>query len=149
MEPHGAVAAGVGIAGWGGNNNININRNNTFVSNYNRTNGANRYGGANNNWRHNPQHRGGAPYGNRATAQQYGGAARGDNMSQRQSTARQNQELAGGAGKSFSNSGAREHWGASAQSGNLGGGGDRVGNRETSNGSMGSRNSDALFRLFQ
>jgi uncharacterized protein DUF3300 len=126
---------------WGGNNNININRNNTFVNNYNGANRGNRYGGANNSWQHNPQHRGGAPYGNRATAQQYGGAARGDNMGQRQAAARQSQ--AGAAGKSFSGGGLSNTRGASAQSGNWGGG-DRVGNRQTSNGSMGSRNSSAF-----
>src|SRR5258708_28167869 len=67
--------------GWGGNNNININRNNTFVNNYNGANRGNRYGGPNNSWQHNPQHRASAPYGNKATHHHFGDAARRDNMS--------------------------------------------------------------------
>ncbi|MBZ5494132.1 MAG: DUF3300 domain-containing protein [Acidobacteriia bacterium] len=132
-------------AGWGGNNNININRNNNYVNHYNsqRANAGNRYGGANNNWQHNPQHRGGAPYGNRATAKQYGGAARGDNMGQRQSAARQNQGNLGGAGKGF-NSGGITNRPSASPTGNWGGGGDRIGNRQTSSGNMGSRNSSAF-----
>jgi hypothetical protein len=132
-------------AGWGGNNNININRNNNYVNHYNsqRANAGNRYGGANNNWQHNPQHRGGAPYGNRATAQQYGGTARGDSMGQRQSAARQSQGNLGGAGKGF-NSGGITNRPSASPTGNWGGGGDRVGNRQTSSGNMGSRNSSAF-----
>ena len=134
--------------GWGGNNNININRNNNYVNHYNnqRANAGNRYGGSNNRWQHNPQHRGGAPYGNRATAKQYGGAARGDNLGQRQAAARQNQGNFGGAGKGFTSGGLTNNRGqsAGASRGNWGGGGDRIGNRQTSNGSMGSRNSSAF-----
>ena len=85
--------------GWGGNN-VNINVDNNFNRNNinndirgdgNRGNG-NR--GGNNNWKHNPQHRGGAPYGDRATANKYGGTARGDSLNSRQAQARQQ----GGAG---------------------------------------------------
>lgn len=142
--------------GWGGNNNININRNNNYVNHYNsqRANAGNRYGGANNNWQHNPQHRGGAPYGNRATANKFGGTARGDNMGQRQSAARQNQGNFGGAGKGFNSGGlgnnrpsgglANNRPSASPTSNWGGGGGDRIGNRQTSSGSMGSRNSSAF-----
>ena len=66
--------------GWGGNN-VNINVNNNF-------NKVNHYGsGGNNNWNHNPQHRGGAPYGDRATAKQYGGSTRGASAGNRQATA--------------------------------------------------------------
>src|SRR5271169_4955754 len=76
-----AISFGVGVAmgafwgggagwgcGWGGNNNVTINRNNTFVNNSNRQNfnNANRGNRAstlpargNNNWQHNPRHRGG------------------------------------------------------------------------------------------
>jgi hypothetical protein len=148
-----AIGAAWGGGGWGwnsgwggGNNNININRNNNFVNHYNnqRVNAGNRYGGANNNWKHNPQHRGGAPYGNRATAKQYGGAARGDNLGQRQTAARQNQGNFGGAGKGFNSGGLGGSRGAGASGGNWGGGGDRIGNRQTSSGSMGSRNSSAF-----
>src|SRR6185503_18564798 len=75
-------------AGWG-NNNININRNNNYINHYNNSNinrgnlGNNRgnqvnpLGSGNNSWRHNPQHRGGAPYTNRDVANRYGGSARG------------------------------------------------------------------------
>src|SRR5882762_6981775 len=101
-----AISFGLGIAmgaawgggwGWGavwGNNQININNNNNFNRNTN-INGGNRNninGGDRNNigggnrggdasWKHNPQHRGGAPYGDRATADRFGGATRGDAMS--------------------------------------------------------------------
>ena len=139
-------------AGWGGNNNIYVNRNNNFVSNYNRTNAGNRYGGANNAWRHNPQHRGGAPYGNRATAARYGGAARGDNLSARQNAARQGQgqrQLGGGSQFRSGNSSlgggqGLNRGGQGVSAGAAGGGGDRIGNRQTSTGSMGSRNNSAF-----
>ena len=136
--------------GWGGNNNININRNNNYVNHYNnqRANAGNRYGGNNNRWQHNPQHRGGAPYGDRNTANRFGGSARGDTLGQRQNTARQNpgnfgggRQQAGG-GRGFTGSGRPS---ASTQpSLRGGGGGDRIGNRQVSNGNMGSRNSSAF-----
>lgn len=140
--------------GWGGNNNININRNNNYVNHYNRTNAGNRYGGANNTWRHNPQHRGGAPYGNRATANRYGGGARGDTLGQRQTTARQNQGARGasqfrsgnsslGGGQGL-NRGSTAGGGQGLNRGATAGGGDRIGNRQVSNGSMGSRNNSAF-----
>ena len=152
--------------GWGGHNDININRNNTFVNNYNRTNPGNRYGGANNQWRHNPAHRGGAPYGNQAVANRYGGSARGNTTAQRQTAARQNQSLnrggggvggavsgaagnrsAGNIGAGGSSAGGNRIGNRSASGGNIGssgGGGDRIGNRQVSNGSMGSRNRGAF-----
>src|SRR5277367_3963904 len=68
-------------SGWGGNNNININNNNNFNRNSNIGNGnRNNIGSGNRptqqpgrggagrgdgSWKHNPQHRGGAPYGDR------------------------------------------------------------------------------------
>ncbi|HJX95324.1 MAG TPA: hypothetical protein VJ324_06895, partial [Candidatus Acidoferrum sp.] len=81
------------------------NRNNNYISHYNRTtiNNGNRNNininnrpsqlpaGGGNNWQHNPQHRGGTPYSNQAVAKQYGGTARGDSMSTRQANARQQQ----------------------------------------------------------
>ena len=91
--PYGAYAAGaalsfgVGVAvgaiwgngGWGygcgwGNNNVNVNVNNKYVNHYNKNNVNNKIGN-NSNWKHNPQHRGGAPYPNRQTANKYGGAS--------------------------------------------------------------------------
>ncbi len=102
--------------GWGGNNNVYINNNNNFVNNSNRNNninggnrnnvnggnrnnvnGGNRnnVNGGRSNWQHNPQHRGGAPYSNRDTANKFGGTARGDSVSNRQASGRQNQSAGG------------------------------------------------------
>ena len=92
-----AVSFGVGVAmgafwgsggGWGwnagwGHNDIEINRNNNFVRNTNVA--ANRSG----TWQHNSAHRGGAPYRDRTTANRYGGTARGDSLTNRQASARQ------------------------------------------------------------
>ena len=85
-----------GHCGWG-HNDININVNNNFNRNTNvnrgNINSGNRGGG--NNWQHNSQHRGGAPYADKATANKYGGQARGDSLSSRQSSARQQQSRGG------------------------------------------------------
>jgi hypothetical protein len=70
--------------GWG-HNDINIDINNNFNRNTNIDRGD-RGGGS---WQHDPQHRGGAPYADRATADKFGGTARGDSMSSRQASARQ------------------------------------------------------------
>src|SRR5882762_3962520 len=117
-----AISFGLGIAmgaawgggwGWGavwGNNQININNNNNFNRNTN-INGGNRNninGGDRNNigggnrggdasWKHNPQHRGGAPYGDRGTADRFGGTTRGDSLSNRQANARQQVGRQGGS----------------------------------------------------
>ena len=70
-------AAWGGYGGWGcgwGNNEININnsRQNNFTrNNYNNSNRPQPKTG-NQNWKHNPQHRGNAQYRNQATAQKYG-----------------------------------------------------------------------------
>jgi hypothetical protein len=59
-------------AGWGhSNNTVIINNNNNF----NQIN--HRGGSGNNNWQHNPSHRGGTPYPNNTTASKYGGQAGG------------------------------------------------------------------------
>lgn len=133
--------------GWGGNNNININRNNNFVNHYNnqRVNAGNRYGGNNNRWQHNPQHRGGAPYGNRDVANRYGGTSRGQTMGQRQNAARQGLGTRQQPGMSSGFKGSSPGT-PSLNRGSLGssGGGDRIGNRQVSNGSMGSRNASAF-----
>ena len=116
--------------GWGGND-ININRNNNF--NQINHNGGNRggNGGGNGSWKHNPQHRGGAPYGDRATANKFGGSARGDSMSSRQAQARQQ----GGAG-------AGNRGGGGAGVSDRAGGGSRTDRPSTSDRSAGgdSRN---------
>jgi hypothetical protein len=81
-----ALSFGTGLAlgaAWGGgwgyncgwnNGDVNVNVNNKYVNNYNKKNNIN---SANQNWQHNPQHRGNAPYGNKQTANKYGGTARG------------------------------------------------------------------------
>ncbi|HEY6384756.1 MAG TPA: DUF3300 domain-containing protein [Candidatus Acidoferrum sp.] len=105
-------AFGVGIAvgsyyrggwgyncGWGRRTTININVNNRYVSHYNRTNinvnrninNVNVHRNGASTWQHNSKHRGGTPYSNQQVAKQYGGTARGDSMSTRQASARQQQ----------------------------------------------------------
>lgn len=160
-----AISFGMGVAmgaawgggwgyhsSWGGNNNITINNNNNFVKNSNRQNVSNRPAGGNNNWQHNPQHRGGAPYSDRATANRYGGTARGDSMNARSERARANQAQMGSrqqAGVSDRSTGGRSPGdrsggaGASNRSSNRSGGADRVGNRSVPSGG-GSRNSSAF-----
>jgi hypothetical protein len=151
-----AIAFGVGIAigaayhyggwgyhcGWGHSNNININVNNNYVKHYNKTNinNGNRNtinnrpsqlpAGGNNNWQHNPAHRGGAPYANRATATQYGGSTRGDSLASRQANARQNQGQGNGrqqAGTMDRNGAARQQPSASNRAGGTGAAGNRAG----------------------
>ena len=68
-------AAWSGHGGWGcgwGNNEININastQNNFTKNNYNN---PQKYQNKNQNWQHNPEHRGNAKYPNQSTAQKYG-----------------------------------------------------------------------------
>jgi Protein of unknown function (DUF3300) len=166
-----AISFGIGVAmgaawgggwgwgaNWGGNNDVTINNNNNFnrTSNVNGGNRTNNIGNSNrsgnSNWKHSPQHRGGAPYSNRATANKYGGTARGDSMANRQTNARQRQQQSGlnnrasdgqsklaasrgGVGDSAGNRPA-----AGTRDASRSGGGDRVGNRDASPGSnAGSR----------
>ncbi len=163
-----AISFGVGVAmgamwggGWGygcgwGHNDVDINVNNNFNrnsnTNINRSGNRTNVGNTSNKWQHNPQHRGGAPYSDRSTASKYGGTARGDSMSSRQASARQNQSQMGGrqqAGTMDRGAGSRGSSGAGASpragdmSANRGGGGDRVGNRQTS-GSSGASNRSAF-----
>jgi len=157
-----AISFGVGVAmgaawgggGWGwnagwGHNDINVNYNNNF----NRNANINRTAG--NQWRHQPQHRGGTPYQNRATANRYGGTARGDSMASRQAArqsarpvatsgvagqagaARDRASQAGAAARSDranqAGAAARDR-GANASS-RAAGAGDRVGQRDVPRGS--------------
>jgi Protein of unknown function (DUF3300) len=164
--------------GWG-NNNININNNNNFnrVSNIgggNSIGGGNRpgqlpsrgggnlgvgnrpsqlpsRGGGDASWRHNPQHRGGAPYRDRATADRFGGTTRGDSLANRQASARQQLGRQGGnlasnraGGGGFGDRAAGGGFGDRAAGGvgganRLGGGADRIGNRDLSRGGGGNR----------
>jgi hypothetical protein len=175
-----AISFGVGVmmgafwsggwgwgCGWGGNNNININNNNNFNRNSNIGGGnRNNIGGGNrpsqqpsrggggrgdSNWKHNPQHRGGAPYRDRGTADRFGGTTRGDSLSNRQASARQQVGRQGGnlpsnrsAGASASNrtsgAGVSNRSGGAGVSNRAGGGGaDRVGSRDVSRGGGGNR----------
>jgi hypothetical protein len=147
-----AISFGVGIAigaAWGGcgwgHNDIDINRNNNFNRNTNVNRGN---AGGGNNWQHNAQHRGAAPYADRGTASKYGGAARGDSMSNRQSSARQSISQSGGRVSSGTMdrgaSGSRGGASAGTMDRSRGSsGGDRVGNRSVSPSSS-SRNSSAF-----
>jgi len=56
-------------AGWGHGNTVIINNNNNF----NKINHYNGGGRGNNNWQHNPSHRGGTPYPNQNVSNRYGG----------------------------------------------------------------------------
>jgi hypothetical protein len=145
-----AISFGIGIAmgaawgggwgwgaGWGGNNTININNNNNFNRNSNISGGnRNDIGGGNRgdaSWKHNPQHRGGAPYRDRATADRFGGTARGDSLSNRQAGARQQVGRQGGnLGSNRAGDG-----GLSNRAG--GGGADRIGGRDLSRSGGGNR----------
>ena len=168
-----AISFGVGVmmgafwsggwgwgCGWGGNNDITINNNNNFNRNSN-INGGNRNNigngnrpsqqpgrgggdrGGNSNWKHNPQHRGGAPYRDRGTADRFGGTARGDSLSNRQANARQQVGRQGGnlpsnrAGAAGVSNRAAGGAGAGNRAG--GGGADRIGSRDVSRGGGGNR----------
>jgi len=160
--------------GWGGNNDITINNNNSFNrnSNVNRERntgdrggnrgdrgggdrggnrggdrGGNRGGGAGGgNWQHNPSHRGGAPYGDRGTANKFGGTTRGDSLSNRQSSARQQVGRQGGNLPSNRAGGAANRGGAGVSDrsagGNRGGAGDR--SAGGAGGRGGSRGGDSI-----
>jgi Protein of unknown function (DUF3300) len=161
--------------GWGcgwGNNNININNNNNFVRNSNV--GANRpsqlpSGGGNrgnigggrgnsasqlpagggrgdNNWKHNPQHRGGTPYRDRATADRFGGNTRGDSLANRQSGARQqlgrqggNVSRPGGGAGLGSGPGVSNRASGAGVGNRAGGGPNSIGGRDLSRGGGGNR----------
>lgn len=165
-----AISFGVGVmmgAFWGGgwgwgcgwsNNNININNNNNFNRNSN-IGGGNRVsnlparggergniggGRGDSSWRHNPQHRGGAPYRDRATADRFGGTARGDSLANRQAGARQQLGRQGGnlsssraGGGALSN---RSSGGLGAGNNRVGGGGpNSIGGRDLTRGGGGNR----------
>ena len=165
-----AISFGVGVAmgafwghggGWGwnagwGHNDIDINRNNNFTRNTNINSSRTGNRNVSNSWQHNPSHRGGTPYRDSATANKFGGTARGDSLSNRQSTARQQIQQRGGnlsgaragatgtSGRSFSGQGQgqvrsgtanRASGGAAAMSNRSysgGSGADRIGQRDLS-----------------
>jgi len=153
--------------GWGcgwSNNNININNNNNFNRNSNL--GGNRVsnlparggdrgglggsdrgnfgggGGRDANWKHNPQHRGGAPYRDRTTADRFGGTARGDSLANRQADARQQLgrqggNLASNRGGAGVNNRAGGGLGAGSRSG--AGGPNSIGSRDLTRSGGGNR----------
>jgi hypothetical protein len=169
--------------GWGcgwSNNEININNNNNFNRNSNINNGnrpsqlpgggrdgvgngnrasqqpaGGRGGAGGSNWKHNPQHRGGAPYRDRATADRFGGTTRGDSLANRQAGARQQVGRQGGnlpsnrggagvgdrGGAGVSNRGSAGVSNRASGAGNRAGGGgaDRIGSRDLSRGGGGNR----------
>jgi hypothetical protein len=166
-----AISFGVGVmmgafwsGGWGwgcgwSNNNININNNNNFNRNSNigggnRNNiGGNRPsqqpgrggiggGRGDSSWKHNPQHRGGAPYRDRATADRFGGSARGDSLANRQAGARQQLGRQGGnLASNRSGSGVSNRAGGGLGGGNRfsGGGPNSIGGRDLTRGGGGNR----------
>ena len=100
-------------------------------------------GGANrSNWQHNPEHRGGAPYRDRATADRFGGTTRGDSLSNRRNSARQQLGRQGG-NLSSNRAGGGAGVGNRASGGGLGnrssGGADRIGSRDLSRTGGGNR----------
>ena len=153
--------------GWGcgwSDNNININNNNNFNrnSNINRGNRASQLptrggdraglGGAGDRgnfgvgrggatWRHNPEHRGGAPYRDRTTADRFGGTARGDSLANRQAGARQqlgrqgNRLASSRNGAGVSNLAAGRRGSANG----IGGGPNSIGGRDLTRGGGGNR----------
>ena len=158
-----ALAFGAGVAlgaawgggwGWGcgwGHNDVEINVNNKYVNNFNKTNNINNVnrGQGNNSWQHNPQHRAGTPYGDRNTANRYGNGAR-----QQPATGAQRP---GGGASGTGNTGAANRPSTMPASGNrtasglgssnsLGSsGGERVGNRSVAGGSSGFGGSNNAF----
>jgi hypothetical protein len=155
--------------GWGGNNDITINRNNNFNRNSNigagnrpsqlPSGGGNRnnLGGGNrpsqqpargegnrggdSTWKHNPQHRGGAPYKDRTTADRFGGTTRGDSLANRQASSRQQVGRQGGnlpSNRAGSGSN-RASGGIGADNRPSGGGADRIGGRDLSRSGGGNR----------
>jgi hypothetical protein len=167
-----AISFGVGVmmgafwsGGWGwgcgwSNNNININNNNNFNRNSNIGGGnRNSIGGnrpsqqpgrggigggrGDSSWKHNPQHRGGAPYRDRATADRFGGTARGDSLANRQAGARQQLGRQGGnlPSNRGGSSGLSNRAGGGVGAGNRAGAGgaDRIGSRDLSRGGGGNR----------
>jgi hypothetical protein len=154
--------------GWGcgwSNNNITINNNNNFNRNTN-IGGGNRPsqlpnrggdrgglgGGDRGNfarggrgdatWKHNPQHRGGAPYRDRATANKFGGTARGDSLANRQAGAREQLGRQGGnLASNRGGAGVSDRAGGGLGAGNRSGGAgpNSIGGRDLTRGGGGNR----------
>jgi hypothetical protein len=160
-----AISFGVGFAmgafwgggwGWGcgwGNNDIDIDIDRNFNRNTNIGSGnrpsnnlpgrgsGNR--GGDGTWRHNPEHRGGAPYGDRNTADRFGGTTRGDSLARRQAGARQQIGRQGGisAGNRAGGAGISNRAAGSGLTNRTAGPGaaDRIGSRDLSRSGGGNR----------
>ena len=94
------------------------------------------------NWQHNPSHRGGAPYRDRATADRFGGTARGDSLSNRQASARQQVGRQGGnlaSNRAGGGAGVGNRAGGDGLGNRSGGGSDRIGSRDLSRSGGGNR----------
>ena len=99
-----------------------------------------RGGNAGGKWQHNPQHRGGAPYKDRATADLFGGTTRGDSLSNRQASARQQLGRQGGSLRSNTGAGVSNRAsGAAGRSNRSGGGPNSIGSRDLSRSGGGNR----------
>ena len=128
----GGVGGAGGVGGVGGGNRVS-----TLPS------------GGGNRWQHNPEHRGGAPYKDRATADRFGGTTRGDSLSRRQASARQQvgrqggnlASTRGGAGVSnrAGSNGFGNRGGTGVSNRASGGGADRIGSRDLSRSGGGNR----------
>jgi Protein of unknown function (DUF3300) len=92
-------------------------------------------------WRHNPEHRGGAPYRDRATADRFGGTTRGDSLANRQSGARQQLGRQGGnlPSNRAGNGGLGNRAGGGAGNRIGGGGPNSIGGRDLTRGGGGNR----------
>jgi hypothetical protein len=157
-----AISFGVGFAmgafwgggwGWGcgwGNNDIDIDIDRNFNRNTNIGSGnrpgndlPGRGSGNRGSWKHNPEHRGGAPYGDRNTADRFGGTTRGDSLAKRQSGARQQIGRQGGnlAGNRMGSAGVSNRAAGSGFGNRTAGaaGADRIGSRDLSRSGGGNR----------
>ena len=149
------------------NNNNNFNRNSNFGGNRNSNigngnrpsqlpsrggDGSGLGGGDRGNlgggggrgdatWKHDSQHRGGAPYRDRATADRFGGTTRGDSLANRQAGARQQLGRQGNTlASSRSDSGVANRARGGVGSGNRAAGGpNSIGSRDLTRGGAGNR----------
>jgi hypothetical protein len=130
-------AAATGYGGWGcgwGNNEVNINASTTNNFTKNNYNNPQKYQAKQNqNWQHNPEHRGNAQYKNQKTAQKYGQQGSGGGARAGTSEAR---GYGGGAG---------DKGGGRAQTSDVSrGGGASGGKPQTSDASRGGGKESAL-----
>jgi hypothetical protein len=127
------LPAGNGDRGGAGNRGGTGNRASTQPA-------GGRDGNAGGKWQHNPQHRGGAPYKDRTTADRFGGTTRGDSLSNRQSSARQQLGRQGGSVRSNAGAGVSNRASGGIGGANRAGGGpNSIGSRDLSRSGGGNR----------